>query len=65
MATTKDRRAINVGLRIVRSGSPHYFERSLFWMHRDYRGYARILLTLTDDDLDVKIIVNVSHFDTT
>ncbi len=50
---------------VVRTGSPHYVERSLFWMHRDYRGYARILLPFTNGGPDVKIIVNVSHFDTT
>ncbi len=50
---------------VVRTGLPHYVERNLFWMHRDYRSYARILLPFTNGGPDVKIIVNVSHFDTT
>jgi hypothetical protein len=50
---------------VVRSGEPHYVERSLFWMHRDYRRYARILLPFSDGGVDVRIVVNVSHFDNT
>lgn len=50
---------------VVRTGQPHYVERSLFWMHRDYRRYARILLPFTDGGTDVRIILNVSHFDIT
>lgn len=50
---------------VVQTGSPHYVERSLFWMHRDYRRYARILLPFTNGGSDVKIIVNVSQFDAT
>lgn len=50
---------------VVLTGSPHYVERNLFWMHRDYRRYARILLPFSNGGSDVKIIVNVSHFDLT
>ena len=48
---------------VVETGIPHYVERSLFWMDRDYRNYVRILLPLTNGDSAVKIILNVAHFD--
>ncbi|MBL8834045.1 MAG: PAS domain-containing protein [Rhodospirillales bacterium] len=50
---------------VVRAGVPHYVERSLFWMHRDYRSYARILLPFSNGGPEVRIILNVSHFDAT
>ena len=50
---------------VVQTGIPHYVERSLFWMHRDYRSYARLLLPFTNGGAAISIIVNVSHFDAT
>jgi len=48
---------------VVETGIPHYVERTLFWMERDYRNYARILLPFTNGGSAVKIIMNVAHFE--
>lgn len=50
---------------VVRSGRPHWVERSLFWMNRDYQRYTRILLPFGDGTAShggVAKILNVSHF---
>ncbi|MBI1246073.1 MAG: PAS domain-containing protein [Alphaproteobacteria bacterium] len=50
---------------VVRTGRPHHVERNLSWMHREYRRYSRILLPFSDGGADVRIVVNVAHFDIT
>lgn len=50
---------------VARSGQPHYVERSLFWMNRDYRRYRRLLLPFGDATAahgGVAKILNVAHF---
>lgn len=50
---------------VTRSGQPHYVERSLFWMNRDYRRYRRLLLPFGDSAAahgGVAKILNVAHF---
>ncbi|WP_185973646.1 PAS domain-containing protein [Ferrovibrio terrae] len=50
---------------VSRSGQPHYVERSLFWMNRDYRRYRRLLLPFGDASAThggVAKILNVAHF---
>lgn len=55
---------------VARSGRPHYAERSLFWMNRDYQRYCRILLPFTHREAAktdteaarVALILNVSNF---
>lgn len=48
------------------SGLPHYVERSLFWMNRDFQRYRRILLPFSHHAVTghggVAQILNVSHF---
>lgn len=49
---------------VTRSGRPHYVERSLFWMNRDYRRYHRLLLPFGDATSDhggVAKILNMAH----
>lgn len=51
---------------VLHSGRPHYAERSLFWMNRDYMRYCRILLPFASRGLHadgrVALILNVSRF---
>jgi len=50
---------------VARNGRPHYVERSLFWMNRDYRRYRRLLLPFGDVSTmrdGVAKILNVAHF---
>jgi len=51
---------------VASSGQPHYVERSLFWMNRDFQRYRRILLPFTHRAATgrdgVAQILNVSHF---
>lgn len=50
---------------VARSGQPHYVERTLFWMNRDYRRYRRLLLPFGDVSAahgGVAKIINVAHF---
>lgn len=48
------------------SGQPHYAERSLFWMNRDFQRYRRILLPFSNRAVTghdrVAQILNVSQF---
>lgn len=55
---------------VASTGQPHYAERSLFWMNRDYQRYCRILLPFTHREAAkteteaarVALILNVSNF---
>lgn len=51
---------------VCTSGQPHYAERSLFWMNRDFQRYRRILLPFSHRSIAghgrVAQILNVSHF---
>jgi hypothetical protein len=47
---------------VVATGRPHYGERTLDWINRDYRAYRRILLPLADGGAAVAIILNVATF---
>lgn len=50
---------------VARNGRPHYLERTLFWMNRDYRRYRRLLLPFSDSTAHhggVAKILNVAHF---
>lgn len=50
---------------VARSGRPHFVERTLFWMNRDYRRYRRLLLPFGDVQAahgGTAKILNVAHF---
>lgn len=52
---------------VARTAEPHYVERTLFWMNKDYQRYRRILLPFswaarTGEPDSVALIVNVSNF---
>jgi hypothetical protein len=48
---------------VVATGLPHQVERTLYWLGRDHRRYARILLPFTFGGTAVAIIANVAEFD--
>jgi len=52
---------------VARQGLPHYVERSLFWMNKDYQRYCRILLPFAwvargRPADEVALILNIAHF---
>lgn len=52
---------------VAATGQPHYVERTLFWLNKDYQRYRRILLPFawkvqTGEPEQVALILNVSNF---
>lgn len=51
---------------VAHNARPHYAERSLFWMNRDYQRYCRILLPFANHEAHgdgrTALILNVSRF---
>lgn len=52
---------------VAATGQPHYVERTLFWLNKDYQRYRRILLPFAwaarnGDAGQVALILNVSNF---
>lgn len=50
---------------VVRTRRPHYVERTMFWRHKPYKHYRRILLPLSNGMEDVAILMNVASYVTT
>ena len=48
---------------VAATGVPHHVERTLYWLGRDHRRYARILLPFTFGSSAVAIIANVAQFE--
>jgi hypothetical protein len=47
---------------VVREGAPHYAERTMWWNHRSYRAYRRVLLPFTNGGGDCALIMNVASY---
>lgn len=47
---------------VVREKQPHYAERSMWWAHRHYRQYRRILLPFSNGGKDCAVIMNVASY---
>ncbi|HEX2116643.1 MAG TPA: PAS domain-containing protein [Alphaproteobacteria bacterium] len=47
---------------VVREGKPHYVERSMWWSHRSYRSYKRVLLPFTNGGDACALIMGVTSF---
>lgn len=47
---------------VVRARAPHYAERTMWWNHRSYRAYRRVLLPYTNGGSDCAIIMNVASY---
>lgn len=48
--------------RAVRTRQPHYGERTMYWQHKFYTRYRRILLPLTSGGAAVAILMNVAGY---
>ena len=47
---------------VVREKLPHYAERTMWWNHRSYRTYRRVLLPFTNGGTDCALIMNVASY---
>jgi hypothetical protein len=47
---------------VVREKLPHYAERTMWWNHRSYRSYRRVLLPFTTGGSDCTLIMNVGSY---
>jgi hypothetical protein len=47
---------------VVRERQPHYAERTMWWNHRHYRAYLRVLLPFTNGGDDCALIMNVAAY---
>ena len=47
---------------VVRERQPHYAERRMWWKHRHYRSYRRVLLPFTNGGDGCALIMNVAAF---
>jgi hypothetical protein len=47
---------------VVREKAPHYAERTMWWNHRSYRTYRRVLLPFTNGGTDCTLIMNVACY---
>jgi len=48
---------------VVRTCEPHYVRRSMFWFHRDYRYYRRLLLPLSNGGADCRLLLSIATYD--
>lgn len=46
----------------VRTRRPHYVERTMFWQHKPYTRYRRVLLPLSHGGDTVAILLNVASY---
>jgi hypothetical protein len=47
---------------VVREKQPHYAERTMWWSHRHYRAYRRVLLPFTNGGDVCSMIMNIAAY---
>ena len=47
---------------VVRSCQPHYAERTMWWNHRTYRSYRRVLFPFTNGRADCALILGLVSY---